>query len=184
LGGGFVRLFPLSLVRAAIASVNRAIDLRAPPRFLKRAMRILRVSQMTPYLSCHDGFRVLTAHLLENLARRHTVALISATSPDETSEQRRWAASPCMALGTPIVASSRSLSGLIDVVPGEHVLMADDNETTAENVLRLLTDEAFAASMASRARTLVEGVYAWAAVGRHYDALLARVAGTALEATA
>jgi Glycosyltransferase Family 4 len=53
------------------------------------------VSQMTPYLPCHDGFRVLTAHPLENLPRRHTVALITATEPGETPEQRRWAASLC-----------------------------------------------------------------------------------------
>jgi hypothetical protein len=38
--------------------------------------------------------------------------------------------------------------------------------------------------MARQARALVEGVYALATVGRHYEALLARVAGTALEAAA
>jgi hypothetical protein len=67
------------------------------------------------------------------------------------------------------------------VHPGEpdsaHLLA---NLARRHSVALITTDETFA----KRARVLVEGVYAWAAVRRHYEALLARVAGTALEATA
>jgi hypothetical protein len=74
---------------------------------------------------------------------------------------------------------------LLYVHPGEldsaHLL---ENLARRHSVALITTDETIAASMAKRARVLVEGVYAWAAVGRHYEALLVRVAGTALEATA
>src|SRR5918992_2586816 len=58
-------------------------------------MRILMASQMTPYLPCHDGFRVVVAHLVRSLGRRHALGLISADDGSETPEQRRWAASFC-----------------------------------------------------------------------------------------
>ncbi len=58
-------------------------------------MRILFVSQMTPYLPCHDGFRTVAAQLVRNLAARHTLALVAAATEAETPEQRRWAARFC-----------------------------------------------------------------------------------------
>jgi polysaccharide biosynthesis protein PslH len=58
-------------------------------------MRILMAAQMTPYLPCHDGFRVVVAHLVQNLGPRHPLALVSAGDPSDTPEQRRWAAPFC-----------------------------------------------------------------------------------------
>jgi polysaccharide biosynthesis protein PslH len=58
-------------------------------------MRILMVSQMTPYLPCHDGFRLVPAHLIRHLARHHTIALIAAGVPAERDAQRRWATEYC-----------------------------------------------------------------------------------------
>lgn len=58
-------------------------------------MRVLMVSQMTPFLPTHDGFRLLPAHLLAQLAARCTLGLVAATSPAETPEQHRWARRYC-----------------------------------------------------------------------------------------
>ncbi len=63
-------------------------------------MRILMVSQMTPYLPCHDGFRLVPAHLLQRLAERHTIALVAVGAAAETPDQRRWAARFCQSVET------------------------------------------------------------------------------------
>ncbi|MGQ9841834.1 MAG: glycosyltransferase, partial [Anaerolineae bacterium] len=65
-----------------------------------------------------------------------------------------------MALGTPVVATAKGAEGL-DVVDGEHLLLADDPERFAASVLRLLADDALAARLAADARRLVEGRYDW-----------------------
>jgi glycosyltransferase involved in cell wall biosynthesis len=82
-----------------------------------------------------------------------------------------------MALGTPIVATSRSLSGLADVVPGAHLLHADSDEEIAAAVQRLLNEPALAEHLAGNARRLVEQRYTWKAVAARYEAVLAAVAG-------
>jgi glycosyltransferase involved in cell wall biosynthesis len=63
-------------------------------------MRILMVSQLTPYLPCHDGFRLVPAHLLRELSGRHTLALVSGGSAADTPDQQRWAASYCEVVRT------------------------------------------------------------------------------------
>ncbi len=83
-----------------------------------------------------------------------------------------------MALGTPVVASPRSLSGLAEVVAGQHVLAAASDDAMAEAVLTLLGDPALADRLAHEARALVEAAYGWPAIIRRYEALLGRVAGT------
>lgn len=53
---------------------------------------VLLVSQMVPYLPCHDGFRVIPAHLLRCLSRRHTIHLIALGTRSEPLE---WARGYC-----------------------------------------------------------------------------------------
>lgn len=84
-----------------------------------------------------------------------------------------------MALGTPIVATSKSLSGLSDVLPGHHVLRADDDHEAVAAVLLLLREPVVAATIAKNARDLVERRYTWRAVAGEYAALHARVADRA-----
>jgi polysaccharide biosynthesis protein PslH len=83
-----------------------------------------------------------------------------------------------MALGTPIVATSRSLSGLADVVPGAHLLHADSDEQIAAAVQRLLNEPALADHLAGNARRLVEQRYTWKAVAARYEAVLGAVTGS------
>jgi glycosyltransferase involved in cell wall biosynthesis len=80
-----------------------------------------------------------------------------------------------MALGTPIVATSRSLSGLDDLVPGTHLLHADSDEEIAAAVQRLLNEPALADHLAGNARRLVEQRYTWEAVTARYEAVLSAV---------
>lgn len=76
-----------------------------------------------------------------------------------------------MALGTPVAATSKGAEGL-DVVDGEHLLLADDPQRFAAAVLRLLADDALAARLAANARHLVEQRYDWDAIGRRFVALV------------
>ena len=52
-------------------------------------MRILLVSEMSPYLPSHDGFRLLPANLILNLSDRYEIHLISL-SRGESKEQAQW----------------------------------------------------------------------------------------------
>jgi glycosyltransferase involved in cell wall biosynthesis len=72
-----------------------------------------------------------------------------------------------MALGTPVIATSKGMEGL-DVVAGEHLLVADEPADFARQTLRLLRDEALARSLAERARELVVEHYDWRAIGRDF----------------
>ncbi len=78
-----------------------------------------------------------------------------------------------MALGRPVVATSLGAEGL-DVVDGEHILLADSPETFARAIVRLLSDPELAAQLARNGRALVE---------RHYSRMTAhRVLGEVLAA--
>ncbi len=76
-----------------------------------------------------------------------------------------------MALGTPVVATSKGAEGL-DGVDGEHLLIADDPAAFAEATLRLLRDVALRARLVHNARALVEAKYDWAHIGAQFAALV------------
>ena len=65
-----------------------------------------------------------------------------------------------MAIGTPVVATSKGAEGL-SVQNGEHILIADEPEKFAEHVIRLLTDEGLRTGIASNATRLVRDWYDW-----------------------
>jgi glycosyltransferase involved in cell wall biosynthesis len=60
-----------------------------------------------------------------------------------------------IALGTPVVATAKGAEGL-DVIDGEHLLLADTPQAFAAATLRLLGDPTLRARLASTARRLVE----------------------------
>jgi glycosyltransferase involved in cell wall biosynthesis len=80
-----------------------------------------------------------------------------------------------MALGTPIVTTSKGAEGLA-VRHGEHVLIADDPAAFASCTLQLLEDRALAARLAANGRRLVEERYDWSAIGRHFVTLVEQAA--------
>lgn len=76
-----------------------------------------------------------------------------------------------MALGTPVVSTSKGAEGL-EVTSGENIIIADDEKEFAEAVLRLLEDVEYAAQIARNARQLVEEKYDWHRIGKQFVALV------------
>lgn len=65
-----------------------------------------------------------------------------------------------MALGRPVVSTTIGCEGL-DVVDGEHILIADSPELFAEKTVRLLTDPQLYRHITTNGRKLVEAHYDW-----------------------
>jgi len=68
-----------------------------------------------------------------------------------------------LAMAKPVVSTSVGCEG-IDVAHGEHLLIADDPETFAQEILRILADESLMDRLGRAGRTLVETRYRWEAV--------------------
>lgn len=80
-----------------------------------------------------------------------------------------------MALGTPVVATSKGAEGL-EVQDGEHILIADTPEAFARAVLRLLGEPGLRGRLADAASALVRDKYDWAAVMPGFLDLIERAA--------
>lgn len=79
-----------------------------------------------------------------------------------------------MALGTPVVATSKGAEGL-EATHGEHILIADDPADFARCVIQVLTDPELRARLAMNARQLVQSRYDWAPIGQRFAALVEEV---------
>ena len=79
----------------------------------------------------------------------------------------RFKALEAMAAGRPLVGTSLGLEGL-GIEDGVHALVADDPARMADAICRLITDDAMARAMTSRARALVEGRFGWERVGEEF----------------
>jgi glycosyltransferase involved in cell wall biosynthesis len=79
-----------------------------------------------------------------------------------------------MALGTPVVSSSKGAQGL-EATHGEDILIANTPVEFADAVLRLLDDRALRARLAANGRRLVESRYGWEVIGEKLDQLLRKV---------
>ena len=78
-----------------------------------------------------------------------------------------------MAMGCPVVSTSIGIEGL-DVVPGEHFLLADDPQALADGVLTLFDDAERSRMIARNARTLVETEFGHAVAARAFEAACLR----------
>jgi glycosyltransferase involved in cell wall biosynthesis len=70
-----------------------------------------------------------------------------------------------LARGLPIVATSIGCEG-IEVVPGKHLLTADDPVAFASHVVRLINDDALTAAISANGRSLAVTKYDEAVIGR------------------
>lgn len=68
-----------------------------------------------------------------------------------------------MALGTPVVTTSKGMEGL-DLCPGEHVLVADDPTAFTEAIIRLFDEPGLRQRLAQNARRLLQEKYNWSVV--------------------
>jgi len=80
-----------------------------------------------------------------------------------------------MALGTPVVSTSKGAEGL-DVTHGENILIADDPREFAAQTVRLLRDPELRRHLAENGRRLVEQRYDWRLIGEQFNRLVEAVA--------
>lgn len=76
-----------------------------------------------------------------------------------------------MALGTPVVSTSKGIEGLA-VESGRHALVADTSEAFSRHVLRLLAEPDLGALLATNGRMLVEQDYAWGPIVDSLDRVI------------
>jgi len=76
-----------------------------------------------------------------------------------------------MALGTPVVSTSKGAEGLA-LTPEDNILIGDTPRQFADQVLRLLSDDALPARLSANGRRLVGQLYTWDRIGPQLDALL------------
>jgi glycosyltransferase involved in cell wall biosynthesis len=79
-----------------------------------------------------------------------------------------------MALGVPVIATSKGAEGL-DAEPGRHLLVADEPAEFAETVVQLLRSPARRQSLVEEALHLVARRYDWQVVAPQFLALIDRV---------
>jgi polysaccharide biosynthesis protein PslH len=78
-----------------------------------------------------------------------------------------------MALGTPVISTSKGVEGL-EVTPGVHVQIADRPDQFVSAVVRLLEDPERGRAMATQARELIRERYTWDRIGDLIERVLER----------
>ena len=82
-----------------------------------------------------------------------------------------------LAMGVPVVCSSIAARG-VDVIPGEHVLVADDPQQCVEMILRLLENAAERDRFAAAGRARMLSHHRWERSLRQFDALIEECVAT------
>ncbi len=109
---------------------------------------------------------------VKSLIASSTVALAPLLSGGGT----RLKILEAMAIGTPVVATSKGAEGL-GAVPGEHLCLADDPRQFAENIIHLLGDVRLRNRNSKNARQFVAENYDWHGVMPFFLELVERASG-------
>jgi|HigsolmetaAR201D_1030396.scaffolds.fasta_scaffold10230_2 glycosyltransferase involved in cell wall biosynthesis len=80
-----------------------------------------------------------------------------------------------LALGTPIVSTTKGIEGL-DVEDGRHLLVANNAKTFAERTAQLLAQPELRQRLAAAGRALVRERYDWSIIGSRLNALVQQTA--------
>jgi glycosyltransferase involved in cell wall biosynthesis len=92
---------------------------------------------------------------------RHYLARAAAVvTPLRVGSGTRLKVLEALAMAKPVVSTSVGCEG-IDVVDGQHLLVADTPAAFAEAVLRVLADSDLARRLGSAGRELVQDRYSW-----------------------
>ena len=102
-------------------------------------------------------------------------------TPLLTGGGTRFKVLEAMALGTPVVSTSKGAEGL-EAIPGEDILIADEPADFAAAVLRLLGDESLRAKLAANGLKLVQERYEWDRIGEKLECFLCQFVETRKEA--
>lgn len=84
-----------------------------------------------------------------------------------------------LALGTPVVTTSKGMEGL-DLIPGRDLLVADTPEDFAATVLCLLQDSKQRESLSRNGRQAISAKYDWQIIGPHFNDFVEQVAKNTL----
>ena len=79
-----------------------------------------------------------------------------------------------MALGTPVISTSKGAEGLA-AIHNEHLLIADNSATFAEGILRLLKEPDLRERLTENARRSVEQHYDWDQIGQRFVDLIENI---------
>jgi glycosyltransferase involved in cell wall biosynthesis len=118
-------------------------------------------------LARHDDRRVFVTGTVPDVMPYYRTAAV-AVVPLRAGGGTRLKILEAMAAGVPVVSTSIGAEGL-DVVPGEHLLIADDPEAFAAAIDRLLTAASVRVAITASARKLVERLYDWASIAEQHD---------------
>lgn len=80
-----------------------------------------------------------------------------------------------LALGTPVVSTSKGVEGL-SITAGEHFLKADKAEEFSEAVIKLLMDEELREDLRNRGRKAVSALYDWNNIGPCFNEFVEEIA--------
>ena len=116
-----------------------------------------------------DGSVRLTGYMED--VRPAVAAAWACVAPLRTGGGTRLKILEAMALGTPVIATSKGAEGL-DVTPGHDILIADEPAALAAHVVRLLGDPGLRSRLAESGRRLVEEKYGWSEIGRRFRQLV------------
>jgi len=93
---------------------------------------------------------------MQEYLSRATIAI----APMKSGSGMQFKVIEAMASGVPVVATPYALGGL-EVMNGEHLLIARDAEGFAEGIIRLIRDSQLRNHLIQNARKLVEEKYSW-----------------------
>lgn len=109
---------------------------------------------------------IYTGHL-SDIRPRVAQSWISIV-PERIGGGTRIKVPEAMALGSPVVATTRGATGL-KVTPGHDILVADQPQEFAASVIRLLKDAELRATLSRNGRATVETHYDWSKIGIQLD---------------
>jgi glycosyltransferase involved in cell wall biosynthesis len=80
-----------------------------------------------------------------------------------------------MAMGVPVVTTTMGFEAFEEATPGKDIVVADNTERFAQEVVRLLKDRQLRQSVAQNARRLVESKYGWSSIVKRLDNIYGEV---------
>jgi glycosyltransferase involved in cell wall biosynthesis len=142
-------------------------------------VRVLVVGKdMPPEISqLHDGVRVLVSADVPSIEPFYREATASVV-PLRIGGGTRLKILEAFALGRPVVSTSVGCEGL-EVVAGEHLLVADDPAALARSCIELLRNPALRTRLARQARALVVQRYSWESIRQRAAAMANELLGDA-----
>jgi glycosyltransferase involved in cell wall biosynthesis len=109
-----------------------------------------------------DGDRIVATGSVADVAPLVAQSTVSV-APIRVGSGTRVKILEALALGVPVVSTTLGAEGL-DLMPGREILLADEAERFADQVVRLLTDGVARDALAEAGRAAVESAYSWDAI--------------------